>query len=259
MRRTVIILLFLIEASFTKSISIIYHSATSNLFVRVTFTENVLDENRTFSERYDRFYSHQLPHSASDGINFDSSLISSYIDSFFYAKPLGLFRFSNSNQLTSLPSSGYLLLRATLWLDSNIFDSQSFLDYFVERYILRSHKLIESGKEIQSIKSPKDLSYFASSSDQSIQYIPAQKITIKGHFFDFNSVYNDTLWTFFYNLKEGSGGYREYKTYDSQFNLIKYTMIPKDVKMDSICYQIKLDDYKRLKKFRKDLKPIFRN
>lgn len=259
MRKTAIILAFLIEVSFTKSISIIYHSDTPNLFVRVIFTEGVLDENRTFSERYDRFYTNQIPNTRSNDINLNSSITSSYIDSFFYAKPLGLFRISNSNQLTSLPSSGYLLLRATVWLDSNVFDSQSFLDYSVERYILRSHKLIESGKEIQSLKSPKDLSYFADSSDQSIQYFPAQKITIKGHFFDFNSAYNDTLWTFYYNLKEGSGGYREYKTYDSQFNLVKYTMIPKDVKMDSICYQIKLNDYKRLKEFRKDLKPIFRN
>jgi hypothetical protein len=246
----------------TKKLSLLYINEANKKSCRITFIEDTTKDLRTFSEKYDLFFSHEskLDSAYNNPELYDDLTYRTYTDSFFYVPIVGLFRVLNPYQLVNKArTGGPSFLQAVEWLSKYSFTNLDEYNKLLQETILIRYITIYLPDTIKAIPpEPNNYSYLVGKSESG-RILDAEQVRITGHSLSFSPIFDDTLRTLKFEIRDGSAGYREYKTYDSQFNLINYTWLPDQIKRDSICYQIKLNDYKRLKEFRKDLKPIFRN
>jgi hypothetical protein len=247
----------------TKKLSLLYIDEANKRSCRITFIEDTTKDLRTFSEKYDLFL---IDKSKLDSAYNNPELYDnlpadlSYTDRFFYVPIVGLFRVFNPYQLVNKArTGGPSFLQAVEWLSKYSFTNLDEYNKLSQKTILIRYIKLYLPDTIATIPpEPNNYSYLVGKSESG-EFLDAEQVRITGHSLFFSPIFEDTLRTLKFEIRDGSAGYREYKTYDSQFNLINYTWLPDQIKRDSICYQVKLDDYKRLKEFRKDLKPIFRN
>jgi len=227
------------ESNKTESLSIEYKNQNSDFKLVATFTEyHEKKYYRRFDEQYEFF---RISCNTPDF---------KYTDKFYYMKKFGLFRI--------------LDVKDPILLNNCIANATDVLWIWNEDYCTKLvNKKSKNSNKGNYFKTYSDREYFGSwdYSKKHNRIIYPEKIKISLYNIRYDSTYADTVRTFLFEIynPEQWGNFKEYKSYDSDFNLIDYTFITlSGVKIDSIPLRISKEDYNRLKEFRESVNTIFK-